>query len=55
MLMTNIRPAQLSAVVAGITAATANALASNSNMDDILAVARGFSHKDRESSLAMRV
>ncbi|KAK7753742.1 Mediator of RNA polymerase II transcription subunit 16 [Diatrype stigma] len=39
--------AQLSAVVAGITAATANAVTSNSNMDDILAIARPFSHKDR--------
>ncbi|RYP53448.1 hypothetical protein DL768_001593 [Monosporascus sp. mg162] len=39
--------AQLSAVVAGITAATANAVASSSNMDDILAIARAFSHKDR--------
>ncbi|RYP28860.1 hypothetical protein DL767_007018 [Monosporascus sp. MG133] len=39
--------AQLSAVVAGITAATANAVTSSSNMDDILAIARTFSHKDR--------
>ncbi|RYP18890.1 hypothetical protein DL765_003678 [Monosporascus sp. GIB2] len=39
--------AQLSAVVAGITAATANAVASSSNMDDILAIARNFSHKDQ--------
>ncbi|RYP80118.1 hypothetical protein DL769_002604 [Monosporascus sp. CRB-8-3] len=38
--------AQLSAVVAGITAATANAVTSSSNMDDILAIARNFSHKD---------
>ncbi|RYO79913.1 hypothetical protein DL766_003840 [Monosporascus sp. MC13-8B] len=41
--------AQLSAVVAGITAATANAVTSSSNMDDILAIARSFSHKDRKS------
>lgn len=39
-------------MVAGITAATANAIASNNNMDDILAVARVFSHKDRRYPLS---
>ncbi|KAH8676246.1 RNA polymerase II mediator complex subunit Sin4 [Xylariales sp. PMI_506] len=39
--------AQYSAVVAGLTMSTAQAAASQSNFDDILAVARQFTSKDR--------
>lgn len=42
---------QLSAVIGSITAAMANAVSLSTNLDDILAIARTFSHKDREKPL----
>lgn len=47
-LITNSLSGQLSAVLGGITVATANAVSSGNNLDDILAVARNFSHRDRK-------